>query len=158
MINASPLILLSRGGHPKLLRPFARRIFVPQPVADEALRRGQQQQDPTARALAETDWLQVASVPPIPETILAWALGPGESAVLGLALTTPRMVAIIDDPAGRKCAHGHGIPVRGTLGIILAAKKTGVIPLARPVMEEFIRAGLYLSRSVLDEALRRMGE
>jgi predicted nucleic acid-binding protein len=68
------------------------------------------------------------------------------------------MVAIIDDLAGRKCAACLDIPVRGTLGIVLEAKRRGVIRQARPVLEELIASGLYLRRHVLDEALKRVGE
>ena len=66
--------------------------------------------------------------------------------------------AIIDDLAGRNCAKFLKIPVRGTLGIILVARKRGVIPAARPMIETLLRAGLYLSKSVLDEALKRVDE
>jgi len=51
-----------------------------------------------------------------------------------------------------------GIPVRGTLGIVLAAKKRGLIPKARPVIETLIRSGMYRSRNVIEEALRRVNE
>jgi predicted nucleic acid-binding protein len=68
------------------------------------------------------------------------------------------MDAIIDDLAGRRCASLLGIPVRGTLGIVLAAKKRGLIPQARPVIETLIRSGMYLSRSVIEEALLRVNE
>lgn len=96
--------------------------------------------------------------PVVPRNILEWGLGAGESSVLALAASHPRMEAIIDDLAARKCASCLGIPVRGTLGIVLAAKRRGLIPRARPVMEELIRGGLYLSRAVLDEALKRVNE
>ena len=89
---------------------------------------------------------------------MEWGLGPGESSVLALANEHPGMEAIIDDLAGRKCAAHLKIPVRGTLGIVLVSKKRGVIPKARPVMEMLIRSGLYISRPVLDEALKRVGE
>ena len=68
------------------------------------------------------------------------------------------MIAIIDDLGGRNCAACLGIPVRGTLGIVLAAKKRGAIPLARTILEDLINSGLYLRRQVLDEALKRVGE
>jgi predicted nucleic acid-binding protein len=42
--------------------------------------------------------------------------------------------------------------------MILLAKQRGLIPQARPVLEELIRGGMYLSRPILDEALRRVGE
>ena len=156
VINASPLILLSRAGRLDLLRPFAARVLVPQPVAEEVRRRGAL--DPTARALRDVDWLPVAPSPPVPVTIREWNLGAGESAVLAVALENPGIEAIIDDLSARKCASTHGIPVRGTLGIVLAAKQRGVIVKARPVLEELLRSGLYLSKTVLDEALQRVDE
>jgi hypothetical protein len=73
---------------------------------------------------------QGLSPPPVPEQILGWGLGPGESSVLALAYANRGMEAIIDDLAGRRCASLLGIPVRGTLGIVLAAKKRGFIPQA----------------------------
>ena len=78
--------------------------------------------------------------------------------MLALASVTSQAVVIMDDLAGRKCAHALGLPVRGTLGLILLAKRRGLIPLARPVLEDLVRGGLYLSRPILDEALQRVGE
>lgn len=154
--NASPLIFLSRAGHLELLRHFADRVLVPRPVADEIRLKGEQ--DVTAKAIAETSWLEVVPAPSTPEQISQWALGPGEAAVLAIAAANPGMEAMIDDLAGRKCAAHLGIPVRGTLGIVLAAKRRGLIPQARLVIEDMIRSGLYLSRPVLDEALKRVDE
>lgn len=70
----------------------------------------------------------------------------------------PGTEAIIDDLAGRRCAASLNIPVRGTLGVVLVAKRRGLIPEARPVIEDMMNAGLHLSRRVLDEALRRVKE
>jgi len=69
-----------------------------------------------------------------------------------------RSTVIIDDLAGRKCADSLDIPVRGTLGLVLVAKKRGVIPAARPVIEDMMSAGLYLSKRILDRALEKVGE
>jgi predicted nucleic acid-binding protein len=156
VINASPLIFLSRGEKLALLREFAGRIFVPSPVAREVSARGNS--DITARSIANASWIEVVPSPPISDAIASWGLGPGESSVLAVAAASPGMTAIIDDLGGRKCAACLGIPVRGTLGIVLEAKRRGVIPRARPVLEDLIASGLYLRRHVLDEALRRVGE
>jgi len=122
----------------------------------EILRRGPR--DKTAQAIEQTDWLVISPVVNIPARIAEWRLGAGESSVLALAVEHPGTEAIIDDSAGRKCAASLKIPVRGTLGIVLVAKRLGLIPKARPVIEDMIATGLYLSRKVLDEALRRVGE
>jgi predicted nucleic acid-binding protein len=156
VINASPLIFLSRGGHLDLLHRFARKILVPEPVAREIRAKGVH--DVTAQTLADTAWLECIETSALPEVISAWALGPGESAVLAMAYAHPGMEAIIDDLAGRRCAALLGIPVRGTLGLVLSAKRRGYIPSARSVMEDLIESGLYLSRTVLDEALKRVDE
>ncbi len=153
--NASPLIFFARSRHLDLMHAFATKLWVPEPVAEEILQRGPR--DITAKALDEEAWLIIKAAPRIPTAILEWRLGAGESATLALA-AEHGIEALVDDLAGRKCAASLGIPVRGTLGIVLAAKQQGVIPQARPVIEDMARAGLYLSRHVLEEALRRVGE
>jgi predicted nucleic acid-binding protein len=50
------------------------------------------------------------------------------------------------------------ISVRGTLGIVLVAKNRGFITEARPVIEDMMASGLYLSRKVIDLALSKVGE
>lgn len=154
--NASPLIFLSRAGHLELLHHFAERVLVPRTVADEIRLKGER--DITAKAVDETSWIEVVPAPAMPEEISQWGLGPGEAAVLAIAAANPAVEAVIDDLAGRKCAAHLGIPARGTLGIVLAAKRRGLIPQARVVIEDMLRSGLYLSRTVLDEALKRVDE
>jgi len=90
--------------------------------------------------------------------IQAWDLGPGESAVLAIAYAGPEREVIIDDLAGRRCAASLKIPVRGTLGVVLLAKRKGRIDRARPVVEQLRRAGMYLSDDVVSEALALVGE
>lgn len=155
VINASPLIFLSRSNHLGLLKVFAEEVWVPDAVAQEIKQRGPE--DITVRALDETDWLITRPIKEIPIQITEWRLGVGESTVLALAYKH-KLEAIIDDLAGRKCAASLEILVRGTLGIVLAAKHRGKIPAARPIVEDMMRAGLYLSRNVLDQALRRVDE
>lgn len=156
VVNASPLIFFSRSGHWDLLMSIARRILIPQAVADEIVARGQQ--DPTARQLQRAQQVQIVPVSHVPLVIERWGLGAGESAVIALAGVTSGAVVVMDDLAGRKCAASCGLIVRGTLGIVLMAKKRGAISAARPVMDDMLRTGMYLSRPVLDSALARVGE
>jgi predicted nucleic acid-binding protein len=65
--------------------------------------------------------------------------------------------AILDDRAARKCAVIERIPVRGTLGVILAAKVRG-FPRAKPVCDDIVRAGLRIHPTVLRDALKLVGE
>ncbi|MHB8120201.1 MAG: hypothetical protein ACYDHX_16020 [Methanothrix sp.] len=54
-------------------------------------------------------------------------LGPGESQVLMLALEMPESVALLDDALARRVAIAKEIPIKGTLGLLLDAKRAGHI-------------------------------
>jgi predicted nucleic acid-binding protein len=120
--------------------------------------RGHGMDDPTVQALDRVDWLTILPGPPIPPAIAAWRLGPGESAVLALALAEAGSWAVVDDWGARRCARSLSIPVSGTLGLVLLAKQEGIIPAARPVVERLRRSGMYLLDEIIREALARVGE
>lgn len=155
-INTSPLIFLTKGGFLHLLQVVSPEIIVPQAVATEIQAYGET--DITASSLAHTSWLVVTETPPVPSIIQTWDLGAGESAVLTWAYVNPGTEVIIDDLAARCCAAALGIPLRGTLGIVLTAKQRGIIPSARPVLEQLRLCGMYLSDKVINQALRLVGE
>ena len=67
VVNASPLIFLSKSGYLNLLQAVGEQILVPDPVAQEIRRRGPG--DITARALEETSWLQVAQAAAVPAIV-----------------------------------------------------------------------------------------
>ncbi len=156
VVNASPLIFLSRGGHFDLLRTYAEMVLVPSAVVQEISARGPH--DPTVQSIRSAAWLKVVDDVAIPASVLSWGLGAGESAVLSLALSGTGRMVLLDDMAGRRCAVAHEIPLIGTLGLVLEAKKSCHLAYARPVLEDLLRGGMYLRRSVLDAALALVGE
>lgn len=155
-VNASPLIFLARAGLFDLLQVAGAEIIVPEAVAEEIMRRGET--DVTAQAVNVTTWLTVVQTPPVPPQIQAWGLGQGESSVLAWGCAHSGTEIIVDDLAARRCAEVFGIPTRGTLGLVLAAKQRGRITAARPVLDELRRAGMYLSDRVMNRALALVGE
>ena len=155
-INTSPLIFLTKSGFLDLLLLMGSSIIVPSAVATEIQAYGEI--DVTAVALNNTDWLVVQETPPVPNVIQNWDLGLGESAVLTWGYVNPGTEVILDDLAARRCAATLGIPVRGTLGIVITAKQRGIIPAARPVLEQLRLCGMYLSDGVINQALALLGE
>lgn len=91
-------------------------------------------------------------------TIAGWDIGKGESEVLSWALTHTEYEAILDDMAARKCARSLEIPLRGTVGIILLAKKRNYISEAAPLVKLLIDAGLRFDLKWINEALEIVGE
>jgi len=87
------------------------------------------------------------------------ALDPGESEALALALETEASAILMDERAGRSVASHHGIPVVGTLGILLRAKNRGMIPALRPLVDRLIaELGFFISAVLFEEILRRANE
>ena len=156
VFNASPLIFLAEAGQENIARLAGSPLQVPKAVVEEIERFGPS--DPTSLAIRRWDWLAVVDPGPAPAIIERWDLGRGETAVLTWAYTHPGTTAILDDLAARRCATSLGLPVRGTLGLLLIAKQRGVIPEARPVLNRLRAAGMYLSDRVANRALRMIGE
>lgn len=153
--NASPLILLARAHLIELLR-VAGEVVIPTAVAQELRQRDHT--DPTVQALDSNPWLVIVDSGEVPPLVQAWDLGPGESAVLAWGCRHPGAEVIVDDLAARRCAAVMGIPTRGTLGLVLVARKRGLITAARPVVNQLRQAGMYLSDRVVDQALTLVGE
>lgn len=155
VLNASPLIVLAAAGQEGLIRQLADEVFVPQLVASEILAGPV---DDRARVqVARGEWL-LRDAPKAPDELLAWDLGAGETAVMAYALANPGWTAILDDGAARRCARTLSIPVKGTLGIILLAKRRGLIGSASSVLWSLRLRGFRLDDRLIAAALRELGE
>ena len=123
--NTSPIQYLHQLGQLDLLRTLATAVFVPPSVVIEVGR---------GRALG-IDLPDLAAAPWIasraPQTPIhhQWQtnIGLGERDVLRLSLETPGLVAIIDDRIARRVAASLNIPFKGTIGLLIDAKRVGLI-------------------------------
>jgi predicted nucleic acid-binding protein len=141
IVNASPLIFLAQIDQLPLLKQLADEVLVPFSVRDEVLVPKKQK-----LPIELPDWLSLREDLLLPPEIAGWDLGAGESQVLAHTLISGGE-AVLDDFEARQCARALGVPVTGTLGVILRAKKSRLIPVARPLLEELLRRGLYLSKN-----------
>jgi predicted nucleic acid-binding protein len=156
IVNASPLILLGKIGHLSLLSQLTEEVVIPDVVIREiGAKPGGE--DLLAAIAALSDARIKAEIPVAPD-LLVWNLGRGESQVIGLAETIPGCRAVLDDLAARRCAQARRVSLIGTLGIVLRAKRRGLIPSARPVIEQLLRVGLYASDALVERALLHLGE
>lgn len=103
-------------------------------------------------------WIRIVEPPEVSTLTAARDLGAGESSVLAWAQAHPGTVAILDDLAARRCASAMGIECRGSVGLVLRAKRAGRLATARPFVERLREAGLHLSDSVVNRALALVGE
>jgi predicted nucleic acid-binding protein len=156
VVNASPIILLAKVGQIDLLPNLTAELVVPASVVAEI--EAGPVSDPARAWLRGGGAKCVQPDLPVAAAIAAWDLGGGETAVLSWAVQRRSYEAILDDRAARKCAQIQGLPYRGTLGVILAAKKHGLIPAVKPLCEQVVQAGLLIEAALLQGALRLVGE
>lgn len=148
-LNASPLIVLARVGLEDLPQSLAAEVVVPLPVAKEI--GAGPLLDPARQALA-SDRFTVVYMPPAPPELLAWDLGPGETAVLSWAIAQNGWTVILDDAEARRCARAFSIPVKGTLALLVMAKQYGIISSAAEVIQTLVNTGFHLD----DQLIRRV--
>jgi predicted nucleic acid-binding protein len=153
--NASPLIALAKAGHLELLTKLGPELLLPDAVVAEVL--AGPTSDP-ARVALEAGWGTRASPKVTPQAIVEWGLGAGETAVLSLGLERLPCMVVLDDALARSCARSFHVPVIGILGVVLRAKKAGLIVAASDVVADLRKAGLHLDETVIRLALGKIGE
>lgn len=144
--DASVLIGLSRAGLLGVLPRVYDRVVVPEAVAREF-------QEPLPSGVV------VHAAPSLPAVEGALAhLDAGEVAAIVLALSLRADVLLMDERRGREAARRLGLPLSGTLGMLVEAKRLGVIPRLEPAVEALRAGGFRLSDALVREVLRVAGE
>jgi predicted nucleic acid-binding protein len=82
----------------------------------------------------------------------------GEAEVIALAQELGSDLVLIDERLARRHAKRLGLKLTGTLGVLLRAKRLGLIPSVSPSIEQLLEGGIRLSDSVISEALSLAGE
>jgi len=80
IVNASPLILLTKVGRIDLLNAEGVDVVVPMPVLQEVS--SLDPSDPVVRAIDDAGWSVVMPPALVPASVSTWKLDPGEESVL----------------------------------------------------------------------------
>jgi predicted nucleic acid-binding protein len=156
VLNASPIILLGKADLLKSISPLAKTWMIPEGVIKEIEAKGSIES--YLSALSCSSKIMRERVPEIHSSIAAWNLGQGESEVLTLALSTPGSGVVLDDLQARKCAILFDIPLIGSLGLIVLAKRKGFLHTAKPAIDRLIAVGLYFDPEMVTRILVAIGE
>lgn len=151
--DAGPLIALARLDRLALLGELFGRILVPEAVRDECTARPEFADAARICRACEDGRLSVC----VAEPIAAVHLGRGERSAIGKALEL-KAVLLADDLAARRHALALGLTTIGTLGVLVGAKRRGLLTEVRPLIEELRARGYWLDNETLSVALRAAGE
>lgn len=151
--DAGPLSYLAGAGKIELLRVLYADVVVPRVVYDEVTVAGAGMTG--SAEVAPAHWIRV--VEQAPDAALLDRLDVGEAAAIPLAAALGAIL-LVDDCEARTVAGERGIPVIGSLGVLLGAKQRGHLAAVRPVLERMVELGMFVSPALRTRVLVLAGE
>lgn len=154
IVNSTPLIILCNVGRVDILQKLYGQIVIPEAVYEEVTAK----KDSACQQLVLADWIHVERIKEQTAKKMYQAkLHDGEVEVMILAQEDKNTeLVIIDDNAAKKTAKYLGLNVTGTLGVLLKAKRMGIIKEVSPIISEMRKKGFYVSgyleRIILEQA------
>ena len=154
--NTSPLQYLHQLERLHVLPALAGSVLVPPAVAEElsiGRAHGIDLPDP-----ATLEWVRIRRPASASVLRLVTDLGRGEAEVLALALECSEPIVILDDAHARRVAEAHHIPLTGTLGLPLDAKRAGLLDAIAPALDQLEALRFRLAAETRATVLKLAGE
>ena len=153
--NTSPLIGLWGLNCFPLLRGLYTEVWIPREVEKEFLAL-----DATVfrEALNSAPWIKVIDLADPQSAAIYQGVDAGEAEVFALAAEYDARLVLLDENKGRKKAKEIGLPVKGTVGVLLEAKEEGLIEVIKPFLIRLRANGIYLSELLINNALQDADE
>lgn len=156
--DTGPLIIFGRTCGIKLIRSVVSQILVPPAVLSECIA---DTEKPGSRAILsalDSGLLTRLNTVDFTDTSKEMLLlDPGEKEAIAAAKFYGCTV-LLDEVVGRSVAKTSGIPVTGSLGILLLAKEQGIVQKIGPIIAEWKTANYYLGDKLIADFLKRAGE
>ena len=156
--DSSPLILFARIGTFILLREVFTEIWIAPAVHREVVIEGAGR--PGSDEVRAAPWIVDQPFrPPFLPAALTADLDAGEAQTITLAWQVQAdLPVLLDDAAARRVGLNLGLRVFGCAGILVEAKRLGLISAVRGPLDRLVGSGHYLSRVAYQEALGAAGE
>lgn len=154
--NTSPIQYLYQLGLLHILPTLAQHVIIPPAVAEEvAIGRASGVSLPDLTTL---EWVTVRRPTSELALPLVTDLGSGETEVLMLALELREAVVVLDDALARRVAETLGLRLTGTLGLLLDAKRAGLVTEIGPLLDQLQALRFHLAPHTRAAVLRLAGE
>jgi len=142
--NSSPLIHLSLIGRISLLQRFS-EVVIPPAVWQEVVEQGGDRPGVTEiREARESGWLRVVE-PSNRDLVrlLKQELHPGEAESIVLAIEVRPDVLLLDEAEARRVAGLYDLPVTGIIGLLIQAKREGLVASLAEEMDRLREQGSF---------------
>lgn len=159
--DTSVLIHLARINRFPLLRQLYAEIIVPRAVWRETVDEGEERSGaPEAQSARKAGWLKVAVVEENVglRRLLRQALDAGEADTLTLAHQIDADLVLLDESAARHRAEGLGLRKTGSIGVLLRAKREGLIDAVRPELDALRATSFWIDEALFQRVLDAAGE
>ncbi len=156
--DSGPLISLAAINELHLLQQLFGRVTIPQAVWTEVVL--DKPHAPGAHEVATATFIDIETVDDAEADALQAneGLGRGEAEAIVLAKRSANALLVLDDLKARIIVDALGLRRVGTAGVLLRARRSGLIDRLRPRLEALVRNGTYLSQHLIVEFLRQVGE
>jgi len=158
--NTSPLSCLASVGLLRLLPHQFDRLAIPEAVRTELGKHPHVYARRGIDDLIQTGYLQVLEIKNTNlKRSLRESLDEGESEAICLALELKSDILLLDEKDGRKVARSLDLALTGTVGILLKAKHSGLIPSVREVLNKLSSEfGFSLHPNLVEQVCIEVGE
>lgn len=148
--DSSPLIALCRIGRLELLHDIFGKLMIPDAVWREVSETDLEKAG--AKEILSASWIERQSVRDTSLVhLLRQDLGAGESEAIVLAREVNAAIVLMDERRGRAAATRLGLTCTGLVGILLEARRRGILPGSSGIAQELRDvAGFWISDELME--------
>lgn len=157
VVNTTPLIALCHVGQLDVLKKMYGEILIPHAVYREL----SEKEESICKKQVDNslDWIHVEKIEnDMAKSMFKTQLHDGEVEVMILAKEKNADTVIIDDANAKKHAKYLKLPVVGTLGVLIKAKRKGYISELKPLIQGMIDKNIYISENLMKFCLEQVNE
>jgi predicted nucleic acid-binding protein len=155
--NSSPIIHLAKIGHLNLLQEFFCELLIPEAVYEECITDGKGRTE--VSLIKQASWLRVVQVANQNLfKLLNSEIDRGEAEAITLALESQASLILLDDSDAREKARLYQLPITGTLGLLLRARKSGKVTSLSEKLDALRNTGFWLNAELGHRLLSEVGE
>lgn len=152
--DSTPLITLMKGMRLDILRGLFGEVLIPETVYNEVTRNVKYRHE--AEEIQRSAFIRKVAVRNTENVAMlqrATGLDRGESEAIIYADENHADVLLMDEDAGRKVAMNMNLPLSGSMGVIVSAKKSGLLSVeeADEVLDRIEQSSVHISRRLLQD-------